>query len=487
MKTRWYSISFKLFLLIISISFLTNSEAQVFDSLWYKSYGGNEHDRGFTVMEDDDGIFVVAGSTESYTNGGRDAYILKLDNNGNIIWEKSYGGAQDEHISSVCPALYDGYMLTGWTKTDAQGISDIWLLWVSDEGDSLASIRYGGETSDFANKIIPNIDQGYTMVASQSVYMMGDQVYIYKIDLSLDTLWSKTYGFPLQDYGEDIVQTSDGGYMIAGRSYSTVYPESGDAWVLKTDSNGDTTWTRKYGGNDEDSFFAAVETEDGYMFAGQTRSFNAVIIDVWVVRTDYDGNIIWSNIYGGNNADYAYGLFQAVTGTYIITGYSHSFNDNNDVYVLNIDGDGEVLYQGNFGRAADAERMYGSALTSDGGLITTGILDYSSWLEDDMFVLKLGLGVGMEEQFDVISNQMNVFPNPCNHFTNIQLDLELNSMVELSIYDAYGKKVETILNKRLSGTIQDIQVDCSKLNPGIYYCKLETENHVQVRKIIISR
>ncbi len=487
MKTRCYSIIFKLLLLIISFSFFTNMEAQVFDSLWYKSYGGSEHERGFAVMEDDDGIFLVAGSTESYTNGGKDAYLIKLDNNGNIIWEKSYGGAQDEHISSICPALYDGYILTGYTATDANGLSDIWVLWVNDEGDSLHSIKYGSYTSDQAECIIPNIDQGYTMTSRMSVYQMGDQIYIQKLDQALDTIWNKVYGYDYQDYGHEIIQTSDGGYMIAGRSYTTVYPESGDAWVLKTDSNGDTTWTKKYGGNDEDIFFAVIETDDGYMFAGQTRSFNAVIIDVWVVRTDYDGNIIWSNIYGGSNADYAYGLSQAVTGTYVITGYSASFNENNDVYVLNIDGDGEVLFQGNFGRAADAERLYGAALTSDGGLIMTGILDYSSWLEDDIFVLKLGLGVGMEEQFNVTGSRMNVFPNPCTNSINIQFDLELNTMVELSIYDAYGKMVKTILNKQITERKQDIQVDCSDLARGIYYCKLKTKNQTEIQKIIISR
>ena len=84
----------------------------------------------------------------------------------------------------------------------------------------------------------------------------------------------------------------------------------------------------------------------------------------------------------------------------MITGYSKSFNENNDVYVLKIDGEGEVLFQGNYGIAEDAERMYGSAATSDGGLIATGILDYYWQLQDDMFVLKLGPGNnGFSESF----------------------------------------------------------------------------------------
>ncbi|MCD4682883.1 MAG: T9SS type A sorting domain-containing protein [Bacteroidales bacterium] len=474
--------------ILVLLIFGNISNAQVFDSLWYKAYGGNEHDRGFTVMEDDDGIFLVAGSTASYTNGGSDAYLIKLDNNGNAIWEKSYGGAMDEHIASICPALYDGYMLTGYTKTDAEGISDIWVLWVSEEGDSLHSVHHGGLTTDQAFKIIPNIDQGYTITSSSSVYMMGDQVYLLKLDLSLDTIWTKMYGYDKQDYGHDIIQTSSGDYIVAGRTYSTVYPESGQAWVIKTDSNGDSLWTKKYGGNDEDIFYAVVETEDGYMFAGQTRSFNAVIIDVLVVHTDYDGNVIWSKIYGGNNADYAYGIFRTEDDDYVITGYSKSFNENNDVYVLKIDGDGEVLFQGNFGVAEDAERMYGSYLTSDGGLIATGILDYYWQLQDDMFVLKLGPDEnGFEEMGFSNDHSFYNYPNPFSDVTTFHFNASQNSRVELSIFDAYGKQVKTVFKKQVSNSKQDIQVDCSDLCPGIYYCELKTENQIQVRKIVIAR
>ncbi len=478
----------KIITILALIVFGNIANAQVFDSLWYKAYGGSEHERGFAVMEDDEGIYMVAGSTESYTNGGKDAYLIKLDNNGDAIWEKSYGGAMDEHIASICPALYDGYVLTGYTKTDAQGISDIWVLWVNDEGDSLHSVHYGGLTTDQAFKIIPNIDQGYTITSSSSVYMMGDQVYLLKLDLSLDTIWTKTYGYDKQDYGHDIIQTSTGDYIVAGGTYSTVYPESGQAWVMKTDSNGDSLWTKKYGGNDEDIFYAAVETEDGYMFAGQTRSFNAVIIDVFVVRTDFNGEVIWSKIFGGNSADYAYGIFRTEDDDYVITGYSDSFNENNDVYVLQINGEGEVLYQGNFGVAEDAERMYGSYLTSDGGLIATGILDYYWQLQDDMFVLKLGPDEnGFEELGFLKNDSFYNYPNPFDNITTFHFETDQNSIVELSVYDAFGKKVKTILNERISKSKQDIEVDCSDLCPGIYYCELKTENQIQVRKIIIAR
>lgn len=485
MKTRDYFPLKGMLILACLLFFIPFSRSQVFDSLWYKAYGGNEHERGFTVMEDDIGIYLVAGSTETFTNGGKDAYLLKIDHSGDPIWEKSYGGALDEHISSICPALYDGYMLTGYTKTNAEGISDIWVLWVNDEGDSLASKHYGGLTTDQAYKIIPNIDQGYTITSSSSVYMMGDQIYLLKLDLSLDTIWTKMYGYDKQDYGHDIIQTSDGGYIVAGRTYSTVYPESGQAWVIKTNSNGDSLWTKKYGGNDEDIFFAAVETQDGYMFAGQTRSFNAVILDVWVVRTDYDGNVIWSKIYGGNSADYAYGLFQAGDASYVITGYSNSFNENNDIYVLNIDAEGEVLYQGNYGDAEDAERLYGSCLTSDGGLIATGILDYYWQLQDDMFVLKLGLGVGINETENSSSGILEIYPNPAKDKINLLFNCEINTQLKIIIYNSLGQVMENLSCKNVNDN--RIELDLGAYDPGVYYVWSELAEYQEVQKIIKSK
>lgn len=487
MKTRVYFPARGILVLLCLLSF-TTLISQPPEVQWHKAYGGLEKERGFTVMEDDDGIYLVAGSTESNTNGGSDAYLIKLDNNGEVIWEKSYGGDQDEQINGICPALYDGYILTGYTATDANGLSDIWVLWVNDEGDSLHSVKYGSYTSDQAYCIIPNIDQGYTISSRMSVYMMGDQIYILKLDQALDTIWTKTYGGDKQDYGHEIIQTTDGGYMIAGRSYTTVYPESGDAWALKLDSNGDTTWTRKYSGNDEDIFFGVVETDDGYMFAGQTRSFNALIIDMYVVRTDYNGNVIWSKIYGGSIADYAYHIDKTANNTYIISGYSGSFNDYDDVYVLEIDEDGEVLWQSNYGMAIHSERMYGATLTSDGGLIATGIIDYSNSLQDDLFVLKLGPGSTGMQELNLLNNAgFYNYPNPVTNQTTFFFEIEQKSKVSISVYNSYGQKLSHLFNGTLDKGKQHFEYDFSSFNSGIYFVKLSTENREEVCKVIISR
>ena len=301
MRTTIYQ--FILYALMCSTIVLlsSNAIAQVPDSLWMHHYGGTGKEIGFDAIEGDPGYYYLVGKTNSYGNGGYDAYILKLDNDGGTIWEKTYGDFLDEQIVSICPALYGGYVMTGYTTTNEYS-SEIWLLWINDDGDSLWTKTYGGLTSDQGYFVRPNIDQGYTMTARLTVYLWGDQIYLMKLDQVGDTIWTKIYGTTNQDYGESFLQTSDGGYVIAGRTYASYTAESGDAWVLRTDSNGDTLWTKKYGGGDEDMFYCVTETDNGYLFTGQTRSFGPGYVNVYAVRTDYNGDTIWTRTYGGDIA-----------------------------------------------------------------------------------------------------------------------------------------------------------------------------------------
>ena len=114
----------------------SNVIAQAPDSLWLHHYGGTDKEIGFDAIEGDPGYYYVVGKTKSSGNGGFDAFILKLDNDGETLWEKTYGDFLDEQIVSICPALYGGYIMTGYTTTN-ENSSEIWLLWINDDGDSL--------------------------------------------------------------------------------------------------------------------------------------------------------------------------------------------------------------------------------------------------------------------------------------------------------------------------------------------------------------
>ncbi|MCF8378360.1 MAG: T9SS type A sorting domain-containing protein [Bacteroidales bacterium] len=463
---------------------LSPAICQIPDSLWYKSYGNTMDEVGFDCIEAAEGEYLVIGKTE-ISNTNWDAYIAKLDNNGNLIWEKSYGGAQDEQIVSICPGLYFGYVMTGYTSTDANGLSDIWILYIDDNGDSIASMKYGSWSSDQGYCIRPNVDQGFIVSSRSSVYQMGDQVHLMKLDISLDTIWTKLYGGTHQDYGHWVEETSDYGYIIAGNTYSSPYPESGDAWVIKTDNNGDTLWTKKFGGEDEDVFYCLTETDDGYIFAGQTWSFGAGLIDVFIVRTDDYGNVIWSETFGGAGVDYAFRLFETEDGNYLASGYSDSYSGSRDVYLVKFDGDGNFIWEEFYGDISDEELMYGGVPTSDGGYLFTGKLDYYLYNQDDLFALKLGPGsTGIDFNTNLNSNRFYNYPNPFNQLTNFHLDFNIDDDIKLTIYNTSGQIVDKIDTELYKNEPATLEWNAAHLRPGIYFAKLQNGESTFIQKII---
>ncbi len=469
--------------------FSQNIQSQPPDSIWQYHYGGNSDEIGLDAIEGDAGEYYVIGKTKSYGNGGYDAYILKLNNSGAVIWEKTYGGYSDEQIISVCPALYGGFVITGYISSFAQGISDIWLMWINEDGDSLWAKTFGGQSADFGLHISPTINQGYIVSASWGTgFSMGDQIYLMNLDVAGDTIWTRTYGGPNQDYGEEVIQTSDGGYIVAGRTYASYTPESCDAWVIKTDGNGDTTWTRKYGGNDEDMFNCVTETDDGYIFAGLTNSFGPGYYAIWAVRTDDNGDTVWARTYGGEGANLCYNIFETDQGHFVLAGYSSSYSQTNDVYMLEIDINGNLVWENNYGLAAGSEIMYGSRQTSGGGFIVTGKTNYYTAFKDEVFVLKLGeASSGIINEENRTEPLLYNYPNPFQANTTLNLNIIDEAAVELHIFNSMGMLMETLMDGQVLKGRKEILWDASGIIPGVYFCRLRAGNESVIRKMVLIK
>jgi len=483
MKTKRFLSPLVTLLLFILVCISSGILAQPPDSLWMHHYGGTDKEIGFDAIEGDPGNFYLVGKTKSYGHGGFDGYILNLDNNGGVVWEKYYGDYLDEQIFSICPALYGGYVMTGYTQTN-ENSAEIWFLWMDDNGDSLWAKTYGSFSSDQGYVIQPTTDQGYITTSRLTVFQWGDQIYLMKLDQAGDTLWTKTYGTPKQDYGHAVAETSDGGYIIAGRTYTTSSPESGDAWVIKTDYKGDSLWTKKYGGNDEDIFYCVMETEDGYLFTGQTRSLGPGYINVYAVRTDYDGDTIWTRTYGGDIAQNCYALHEKENGNYVLCGYSSSFSAHNDVYMLEIDPDGNMLWQENWGNYQGDEYMYGCRPTADGGYIIAGWTSYYGAWNDELFALKLGPPSSSVDENRENGPCLKVFPNPVQTRSTIHFELPLKTTATLQILNSLGQVVQTLIDSESCEGSLDIEWDTRSFSQGVYFCKLNTHMGSVIRKMI---
>jgi hypothetical protein len=203
---------------------------------------------------------------------------------------KTYGGVNDDFVSSTALTNDGGYIISGSTESFGTGTVDIYLIKTDSVGDTLWTKTYGGDSSDYGSSIEQTNDGGYIIAGSTNSFGAGlNDVYLIKTDANGDTLWTKTFGGNDHDGGSSVCQTSDGGYIILGSTFSFGAGE-GDVYLIKTDANGDTIWTKTFGGNNPDAGCSVEQTNDGgYIAAGYTYSFGLGGSDVYLIKTDANG------------------------------------------------------------------------------------------------------------------------------------------------------------------------------------------------------
>jgi hypothetical protein len=230
----------------------------------------------------------------------------------------------------------------------------------------------GGSGDDFGYSIQPTPDGGFVICgATASFGAGGKDVYLIKTNASGDTLWTRTYGGAADDEGNSVIPTSDGGYLVAGFTNS-LGAGSYDAYLIRTNSLGDTLWTRTYGGAQDDRANSVQPTPDsGYIFVGQTMSFGAYNYNVWLVKVNAGGDVVWSRAYGGSNDDKGNSVLATSDG-YVVVGFTASFGAGDyDVYLLRLTAAGDTLWTRTFG-GAKSDQGFSVAPTADGGYVAAG-------------------------------------------------------------------------------------------------------------------
>jgi hypothetical protein len=313
------------------------------DTLWTRIFGGTQFDEGTSVTPTVDGGYILAGWTYSFGAGSSDAWLIKTDASGDSLWTRTYGGPSYDFAYSVQQTPDSGYIVAGYTYSFGAGGSDVWLIKTDAKGDTLWTRTYGGANNDFGESVQQTRDGGYVITGwTQSFGAGNDDVYLIKTDAKGDTLWTRTYGGANNDYAYAVQQTSDGGFIVAGVTNS--FGAGGaDVWLLKTDASGDTLWTRTYGGTAADQGWSVQQTTDrGFIVAGVTMSFSAGQ-DVYLIKTDSLGNTLWTKTYGGSSGDEARSVRQTSDGGYILAGGTQSFGAGlYDVYLIKTDANGSV-------------------------------------------------------------------------------------------------------------------------------------------------
>ncbi len=307
------------------------------DTLWTKTFGGSSMDGAHFVRETSDGCYLIAGYTESFGSGGKDMYLIKTDSAGVIQWTKVYGGVNQDVAYSLCETPDSGYIISGYRDGPSGWVKgDLWLLRTDVHGDTILTKSYGGVGEDYGVSIHVTPDAQCIIAGITSSFGAGGKdVWLLKVDTNGDTLWTKTYGETREDVGYGVSPTGDGGYIVTGYINGSGQWTAGDVWLLRTDASGDTQWTEVYGGAGEDFGFDVFPAVDnGYIIAGAGWG------DVWLLRTDVTGDTIWTKTYGGSNPDASLALSITSDGGYIIGGWTRSFGAGNaDVYLIKTEPD----------------------------------------------------------------------------------------------------------------------------------------------------
>ena len=337
---------------------------------WEKTFGGSEDDSANDIIQTNDGGYAVAGSTLSKGAGEGDAWLIKLDNKGNRVWERTYGGNKDDTISSLIQTTDGGYVVAGYTKSKGAGGDDFWILNLDSQGNMLWDKTFGGSGDDVAISIIQTNDGGYALVGlTTSKGAGGYDAWLLKLDNQGNKLWDKTFGGDSDDYVLSLIQNDDYNYILSGYTVSfgagggdawvikmddkgnivwdkNLYKE--DAWVIKMDDKGNIVWDKR--GIDFEAITSLIQIPDGNYFAvgfiiSKGKTYNMYTkegteelwkidkCNIWLTKLDNQGNIIWDKILSGSENELAYSLIQTIDGGYAIAGFTES-TDTEDKNLL---------------------------------------------------------------------------------------------------------------------------------------------------------
>jgi hypothetical protein len=351
------------------------------DIEWQKTYGGSNLDRASSIQQTDDGGYIIAGYTYSFGAGGGDIWILKLSSFGEIEWQRTYGGSLYDFAWSIQQTFDGGYILVGDTTSfKDRYYYPIWVIKLNSLGNIEWQRSYRGDLSIQNGFCIRQTSEGGYIVSARSFSNEGGyDIWVIKLNSQGDIQWQRTFDENDFDliYLQSIQQTSEGGYILGGQTgpKNPYGPGPGqmDLLVIKLSSEGNIEWERKYQGRGHSKLWSIQQTYDrGYIIGGHTSpNFDAIEMhDIWVVKISPVGDVEWQHTYGGNKAEMCYGINQTIDGGYIVSGITESIEDGNrDILVLRLDKNGDIDPSCGFAGSSNAIVSTGNVITKDTNII----------------------------------------------------------------------------------------------------------------------
>jgi len=378
---------------------------------WAKAYGGTSTDKAWGVAVADNGDIVVAGSTNSF-GAGNDVWVLRLDAFGNVVWQKAYGGSGGDIARGITTTSSGDIIVVGKTMSFGDWIADAWVLRLDADGNVKWQRAFGGVGAGDEAIAVAESDGDIIVVGHTYSFGAGSSdVLVVKLDENGNILWQRAYGGSGFDEAWGVAVADNGDIIVVGYSESFgsgIY----DVWVLRLDGSGNIIWQKAYGEAGADfAHDVAVADNGDIVVVGQTSG------SLLVLRLDGQGNVKWQKAYSGASDDLAYGVVIADNGDIIVAGRSNSFGNSSDyIWVLRLDENGNIVWQKAYGGTSD-DLAYGVALAGNGDIIVAGETESFGVRmgTSDFIVLRLDEDGNLPvSELSVMDTNATVAPASCN-------------------------------------------------------------------------
>ena len=460
-----------------------------------RSYGfESTDDFGHSVQQTSDSGYIVAAT--SY----RKAYFVKTNARGDTLWTRIVGGAGVEGAYGIQQTSDGGYIAAGYTTSSGAGGYDVYLVKLNAAGNTVWSKAIGTPNDDIGYAVQQTTDGGY-IISGATYYQAGyASSYLVKTNANGDSLWTRAF----KSLGADraalsVRQTGDRGYVFAGYLHA---PDVRYVELIKTDSLGIATWTRFIGRVGFQAMGRSVRQtiDGGYVVAGSNRLGSSATSFIQLIKTDQNGDSVWTKEYAGASPFEAYSVQQTSDGGYIMTGETNTpGNLSSDVFLMKASMSGDSLWMKTFGGQGTDERGADVLQTFDGGYVIAGETNVSGPAHtQDVYLIKsddAGFVTSVHEsarpalamEFKLYQN----YPNPFNPATTIGYEISSNAHVDVKIYDILGREVVTLVDGFQNPGTYQVTFDASHVASGVYFYRIIASSHqtmfTSVRKMVVLK
>lgn len=451
--------------------------------LWGKTYGTPGWEYLNAAIATTDGGFLLAGSTDTTNNTNADACLVKTDANGNLEWAKKYAGINYDVAYSVAE-IPSGFIVGGMTRNQGAGSDEMLLFQTDSAGNLIWAKTYGGVSVESAQCVHRTHDGGYALAGESLGFGSGMyDAYFVKTDAAGNLQWSKTYGGSANyEYLTSFYQTEDDGYMLCGATGSFGSGQY-ESYMVRTDSAGDVLYSKTYGTVANENFNSVAPVSDGgYILTQRSYNFTTSEWNGTLIRTDANGDSLWTRTYGGSNINQCWDAVQTNDGGFVVSGFTRSFGaGDEDFYLLKTDTNGE---------SGCNQKYFPIDVSSPVSMVTTPATQVFVPVLTASPVATIVASLGYETPvcFETAAGEAGlpeliIGPNPLPHGQELMMNTKANpAPLSVELINVLGTvQLSTVMH---SGQAQ--RLNTKDFSPGMYLLNITDGSKSFSRKIIIE-